>query len=60
MNMYLKDFESLLVILGDLVCCHQLDVVAVTGVTHNVILCGENVREYLTKNDCLSATTATF
>lgn len=37
-NLYLKDFESLLVVFGYFVCSHQLNVVAISRVADNVIL----------------------
>lgn len=37
-NLYLEDFESLLVILGNFVRSDQLDVVAVARVAHYVVL----------------------
>lgn len=38
MILYLKNFESLFVILGDFVRSDQLDVVTVSRVTHDVVL----------------------
>lgn len=42
MSLYLEDFESLFVVLGDFVRSDQLDVVAVARVAHYVVLRPEN------------------
>ncbi len=41
-NLYLEDFESLLVILGDFVHSDQLSVIAIAWVSHDVVLHREN------------------